>query len=431
MSPKSSWLLRWQGTINYTSISLSFWSGGVLVILLAALPFLNRSGLGTMILATGAFWVLWSMVTPLDKIDGVSSWVLILLGVSVLTTSFSPVPLAAAKGLLKLVGYLGVYALTRQLITVNICWWDRLTAALVGGSIFASTLALRQLYAPTKELAHWADPSSIAAGTVRIYGPLNNPNLLAGYLVPIIPLAAVSTLRWRGWGSRLFILVSLGFASTATLFSYSRSGWLGLLTVLSLSALFLILRGTQGWPCFQRWLLILGLMLLAIMILVITINHVDLIRIRLESILAGREDSSNNFRITVWLTAIQMISDRPWLGIGPGSEAFNIIYPLYQKTRFNALSAYSVPLEILIETGILGLIAAAGLGVAAIQRGLLNMTNKGPLELPAAASLVALGGLAVQGLTDTILYRPEVQLTAWFCLATLAQPLPKGDSSER
>jgi putative inorganic carbon (HCO3(-)) transporter len=28
--------------------------------------------------------------------------------------------------------------------------------------------------------------------------------------------------------------------------------------------------------------------------------------------------------------------------------------------------------------------------------------------------------LAVQGLTDTIFFRPEVQLSAFFCLATLA-----------
>ena len=36
---------------------------------------------------------------------------------------------------------------------------------------------------------------------------------------------------------------------------------------------------------------------------------------------------------------------------------------------------------------------------------------------PAVAVIV---GLAVQGLTDTIFFRPEVQISAFFCLATLA-----------
>ena len=35
----------------------------------------------------------------------------------------------------------------------------------------------------------------------------------------------------------------------------------------------------------------------------------------------------------------------------------------------------------------------------------------------------AIAGLLVQGATDTIFFRPEVQVIGLFCLATLAQPL--------
>jgi putative inorganic carbon (HCO3(-)) transporter len=34
--------------------------------------------------------------------------------------------------------------------------------------------------------------------------------------------------------------------------------------------------------------------------------------------------------------------------------------------------------------------------------------------------LAVIAALGVQGLTDTIFFRPEVQLIGWFCLATLA-----------
>jgi hypothetical protein len=42
------------------------------------------------------------------------------------------------------------------------------------------------------------------------------------------------------------------------------------------------------------------------------------------------------------------------------------------------------------------------------------------LNLPSLAAVAAFAGLAVQGLTDTIFFRPEVQLVALFSLATLA-----------
>jgi len=135
---------------------------------------------------------------------------------------------------------------------------------------------------------------------------------------------------------------------------------------------------------------------------------------------AGREDSSNNFRINVWLAAIDMIQARPWLGIGPGNTAFNLIYPLYQQPKFNALSAYSVPLELLVEGGVPYLLAALGLLVASLRTGLTQLKGESPWALPALGALAAIAGLGVQGITDTIFFRPEVQLTGWFCLASLA-----------
>jgi len=142
--------------------------------------------------------------------------------------------------------------------------------------------------------------------------------------------------------------------------------------------------------------------------------------VRVMSLVAGREDSSNNFRMNVWSSALKMIQDRPWIGIGPGNTAFNLIYPLYQQPKFNALSAYSIPLEWLVEAGIPGLLCGAGLFFSGMATGLAQWRSQGTLVLPALAAVAAFAGLAVQGLTDTIFFRPEVQLIALFSLATLA-----------
>ena len=79
-----------------------------------------------------------------------------------------------------------------------------------------------------------------------------------------------------------------------------------------------------------------------------------------------------------------------------------------------------MPLELLVEGGVPGLLAGLGLLIASVRAGLAQLKGESPWALPALAAIAAIAGLGVQGLTDTIFFRPEVQLTGWFCLASLA-----------
>ena len=424
-SPSVPWLLRWQGLLRnhpggQLSERLPTIAGVVLCVLMAGLPFVTRGGLSLLILASGLLWLLWALRTPPGRIGAINGWVLAVLALAVLATGFSPVPVAAAKGLLKLVSYLGVYALMRQLLASAPVWWDRIVAALLAGELLTCVIGIRQLYGDTTELARWADPNSVADGTVRIYSTLDNPNLLAGYLLPILPLAAVALLRWPSLNRRLFALASLILGSVALLFTYSRGGWLGMVAALGTISLLLVLRQTRSWPTLWRRLFPVLLLVAAVALLVLAFTHVEPLRVRVLSLFSGRQDSSNNFRINVWQSALQMIEARPWLGIGPGNTAFNLIYPLYQQPKFNALSAYSIPLELAVEAGIPGLLAGLGLLVTSLRIGLSQLRADRGIALPALAAVASIVGLGVQGITDTIFFRPEVQLIGWFCLATLA-----------
>ena len=432
--PSTPWLLRWQGWLNGASAGplgsrLPLLAGVVLCALMAGLPLVTRGGLSLLILAAGLLWLVWALCAPAGRIGGISGWLLVMLGLAVLATGFSPVPVAAFKGLLKLVSYLGVYALMRQLLAAAPQWWDRIVAALLAGELVSAVMAIRQLYGDTTELARWADPNSVADGTIRVYGPLENPNLLAGYLIPILPIALVALLRWRTLPQRLFAAASLLLGSIALFLSYSRGGWLGMLAALGAVVLLLVLRQTRHWPTLWRRLFPLLLVAGGVAVLVVAVTQIEPLRIRVMSLLAGRQDSSNNFRINVWLAAIEMIQDRPWLGIGPGNSAFNLIYPLYQQPKFNALSAYSVPLELLVEGGIPNLLAGLGLLAAAIRAGWAQLKGESAWALPALAALAAIAGLCMQGITDTIFFRPEVQLSGWFCLATLSVSRPDTGNS--
>ena len=423
--PSTPWLLRWQGLLaggqpGVLSNRLPLLAGLVLCALMAGLPLVTRGGLSLLILASGLLWLLWALRTPAGSIRPISAWLLAMLAVAVLATGFSPVPMAALKGLMKLLSYLGVYALMRQLLEAAPQWWNRIVAALLAGELASAVIAIRQLYGDTGELARWADPNSVADGTVRVYGPLENPNLLAGYLLPILPIALVALLRWRTWPQRLFAAAALALGAAALFLSYSRGGWLGMLAALGGLGLLLVLRQTRTWPPLWRRLFPVLLIAAGVALLVVAVTQIEPLRIRVMSLVAGRQDSSNNFRINVWLAVIEMIQDRPWLGIGPGNSAFNLIYPLYQQPKFNALSAYSVPLELLVEGGVPNLIAGLGLLLASLRTGLAQLKGESNWALPALAAIAAIVGLCVQGATDTIFFRPEVQLTGWFALATLS-----------
>jgi len=418
-------LLRWQGLLahqrsGWLGAHLELLAGVVLCALMAWLPQISRAGLSLLIFASGLLWVLWALRTRPGGLGAINGWLLAVLAVAVVATGFSPVPVAAFKGLMKLVSYLGVYALMRQLLATAPLWWDRITAALLAGSLLTSVLGIRQLYGDSGALARWSDANSVAQGTVRIYSSLDNPNLLGGYLLPILPLAAVALIRWSGWPQRLFALGSLGLGIVALVLTYSRGAWMGMVASLALLALLLLLRHTRSWPPLWRRLLPIVLLGGGALALVVLITQVEPLRVRVMSLVAGREDSSNNFRMNVWTSVLQMIRDRPWIGIGPGNTAFNLLYPLYQQPKFNALSAYSIPLEWLVEAGLPGLVSGAGLFLTSMRTGLGQWRGQGPLVLPCLAAVASFVGLAVQGLTDTIFFRPEVQLIALFSLATLA-----------
>ncbi len=427
-------VLRWQGLlaqqrVGWLGQQLELIAGLMLCALMAWLPQITRGGLTLLIAACGLLWLLWGLRTRPGPLGQLNGWLLAVLAVAVVATGFSPVPLAAFKGLMKLVSYLGVYALMNQLLRTAPLWWDRITAALLAGSLLTSVLGIRQLYGDAGgALARWSDANSVAQGTVRIYSTLDNPNLLGGYLLPILPLAAVAVLRWTGWLRRLYALAAFVLGVVALVLTYSRGAWMGMVASLALLGLLLSFRVTRSWPPLWRRVLPVVLLGGGALVLVVLVTQVEPLRVRVMSLVAGREDSSNNFRMNVWTSALEMVRDRPWIGIGPGNTIFNLIYPLYQQPKFNALSAYSIPLEWLVEAGVPGLITGAGLFLASMATGLRQWRLDGPMVLPSLAAVAAFVGLAIQGLTDTIFFRPEVQLIAMFSLATLSasRPLPSG-----
>jgi putative inorganic carbon (HCO3(-)) transporter len=247
---------------------------------------------------------------------------------------------------------------------------------------------------------------------------------LASYLLPAITLSIAAVFVWRGRLPKALAALMVMINCACLYFTDSRGGWIGM---VALSATFLLL--LYYWfkdylsPFWGKWLLPLVFGSLA-GLLFVALLFVEPLRLRVLSIFAGREDSSNNFRMNVWAAVMDMIRDRPLIGIGPGNEAFNKIYPLYMRPRYTALSAYSIILDTAVETGLIGLscllwliVVTVNQGVRQIHRLRVNSDSQGFWLMGAIA---AMAGILAHGCFDTVFHRPEVNTLWWLMVAIIA-----------
>lgn len=406
--------------------------------------------------------------TPLDGM------VVVFFATMVVSTAFSSLRLESLEGLLKALTFLLAYCIYRVLGQASIVseadalpQWQRwvlqhANALLCGWLVVLALVQVgigwQQSHAGVEALATWQDPGIDAQFQMtRVFGTLKpeNPNLLAGFLVSMVPVSAWAALAvWqpqtgffgrllgRRWekvlASALAILAFLALAYGVML-TGSRGGYLAIGVALLGGLLGLAHwlwytgiprwqaksfdtgRGVSVWasPRVLRLVLLVGaLVLVAGAALAVGLS--PKILHRLTSIGAGAEDSSIAYRFHVYRSCWQMLCDNWLVGIGPGNDTFKQVYGYYMVPEFNALSAYSVPFEIAIEQGVLGLLAFVGLLGGVKLQALVLLDNP---QLSFGQRLwgwvlfLAIVASVIYGLFDTIWYRPPVQLLFWFWVA--------------
>ena len=247
---------------------------------------------------------------------------------------------------------------------------------------------------------------------------LMNPNLLAGYLLPIFPLAVSASLVWKG--AARFLGIGAAIVTPICIwFTYSRGAYLGLVAVLAVYAL---LGLSLGWEHLKRsrklQLALGGGALVALGGVAARIATSPALQERIASMFTLRGHSSNSFRVNVWTGVFQMIHDHPIVGVGIGNTAFRKMYSLYMLSGFEALGAYNIFLEVMAEMGIIGLVVFTWLLVAYLARNFLTYwLGQGESRWWAVAVIAGLVGMGIMGMVDTVYYRPAIQLQFWLLLA--------------
>lgn len=411
---ESSWLMQWGEPISFILIALVF----------SLAPFIGNTLMGILLLASVAFWVLLTLTDSTGTgLTPIHLLVLLYWGIATIATAMSPVKLAAFMGWQKLTLYLLFFAgIARIIRHPQFRSW--LIAIYLNIALIVSFYGIRQWIDKVPPLATWNDPTSTQANLTRAYSFLGNPNVLGSYLLPAIALSIAAIFIWKTRATKALAVTMLITNLACLRFTDSRGAWIGFVGLIVTFLILIWLFWSPKMPKFWRnWGLYFTLGGLGT-VLILGILFIPPLRERVLSIFMGRGDSSNNFRINVWSSVINMIKDYPILGIGPGNTAFNKIYPLYMKPRFTALSAYSILLEITVETGLIGLGAFLWLLLVTFYQGihqlkrLRNTFNPEVFWLIAATSTLV--GMLAHGLFDTVWYRPDINVLWWFMVAIIA-----------
>ncbi|MBV8887964.1 MAG: IctB family putative bicarbonate transporter, partial [Chroococcidiopsidaceae cyanobacterium CP_BM_RX_35] len=365
---QSSWLFQWADLLAALLVSL----------VLGLTPFVSRELLLVLLIASASFWAMLTLADATEpEISPIHLLILLYWGIATVSTALSPVKLAALSGWVELTLYLLLFALgTRVLRSPRLRSW--LIVLYLHVALIISVYGLQQGYFGASALATWVDPESPMSHLVRVYSYLGNPNLLAGYLLSAIALSLVAVFAWSGWLPKALALTMFAVNTDCLFLTYSRGGWIGFAAMIVV--LFVLLGywlSPQLQPVRQNWSrpLLLSSLTVVLLLAAVSVVFVEPVHERVLSIFAGRGDSSNNFRINVWIAVTQMIHDHPLLGIGPGHNAFNKIYPVYQIPRFSALSAYSILLEVAVETGLIGLASFVWLLVVTLNQAVQQLVR--------------------------------------------------------
>lgn len=416
-------LLLRQKLKPYTEHSLTVkWlpnlSFGLVLLLLLTLPFAESEKSGLLVMATGAVSLLRLILLDEDLPFSSLSWlILIYVGLGVVATLASDFPLLSLYGLGKMLVYLSTYFCflvnLRTISQIRISAW-----VIIAGAIAVSLYGLWQYHIKVPPLANWDDADSEYKLT-RVYSFLGNPNLLAGYLLPTLSLTTFFYFGNLGW-RKLVLLAAFLLQLPCLYFTYSRGAWIAVVVGAGVAFICCLL---IFWHIFAKNGLFRGLLIGGVLAGVIgamaVVAKSPAMQERIFSLLRGGQHSSNNFRINVWHSALEIIRGYALTGVGLGSKVFIKVYSYYMATGFTALSTYNVLLEVWLEMGILGLLCFVGMIFAHLGRCLWGIVQEVDYSarLFMAAALTGIVGLMVHGMVDTVFYRPPVQILFWYLLA--------------
>ncbi len=300
------------------------------------------------------------------------------------------------------VGYIVAGLLSGMLFQGVVGVYQGITGRPIGLAFLTETASVRQ--------------QMVGASLVnRVQGTMGHPNTYAMYLTTVIPFALALLLSTARPAAKAVAGLALGLAGPALIFSLSRSAWVNCIAVTGI-VLGLAVRRRRISPGAASLLAGAGSMLL----LSLVAFGPDLILSRIT----GDDSGSAQSRIVLARTALAVLADHPWLGIGLNN--YMMVLPQYDAAAFITRTVvHNAYLLIAAETGLLGLAAYLGLVASLLVRAWRTVSQAiDETEWVASVGVfAAFVAFTLHSMTDYALFGSSRLLTQFWLLVGLAAGL--------
>lgn len=300
-------------------------------------------------------------------------------------------------------------------LTVNLVrstqWLHRILGALLSSGVLVAVLGITQKLL-TDTGAEYFDPVLFADIDGRVFSTLENPNMLAEYLILLIPFTVGLMLLQKR------LLHGFGFALCAALYgaclvyTWSRGAWLGALVSV---VLLLLMMGSRS----------LSRLLLCAIPAAALLHYLPETVIRRFVSIGSMTDTSIRYRVYLWQGVGDMLADYWMCGVGVGEHAFSEIYTRYALPGIeSAAHSHSLYLQLLCELGVVGLVLfvlSVGLILCRAATYLRGRSDKASRVI-VASGICAIVALLLMGVTDHIWYNYRIFYLFWIVMGlTVAQ----------
>lgn len=405
-------LLTLAAVIMMYIVLLSPETGTMLMIFI--LPFVP-----TMLLVALTAWTMFSFALKLIrgkrtlKFESFDVAVIIFMAILALGGIVSVSVMSSLKSVLVFLCFMSGYFLVVNLIN-TVERIERCVNAMLLSSLAVALYGIVQ-YVTGSADSMWQDTSMFSDISGRVVSTFTNPNVLAEYLIMMLPIAGAMVITSAKKAKRAFYPITFTILGICLIFTWSRGAWLGFIIA---AILFLLM-----WS--KKFMVVgmCGIAALPLMPLILPSNIVS----RFASI-GNLSDSSTSYRVSIWRGVVKLLDNYALSGIGVGSGAFTSVYPLYSYEGIEfALHSHSLFFQITVELGIIGLIALAVLMMLFARNTFSFFVRKDNLFLYSpddgkrfgflsAAGMCGIFGVLLQGITDYVWYDYRVFLMFWLMI---------------
>lgn len=269
-----------------------------------------------------------------------------------------------------------------------------------------------QLWYPLDTLVYQLSPVGINMEVVgnRACSTFTNPNIMAEYLVAVIPFVALYAFNRQRSRSRMIARGCLILAVGGVFFSFSRGCYLALLAI---GCVFAVANVHRLWLAFLSGFAVVALTPQAVIDRLFSIQKVKrsvapptmTTAPTAAAMAAVGADKAINERFQVWHACLQSFFDHPLLGIGAGTGNTNA---MLLSHGLNVPHAHNIVLQLLVEGGIVGLGIFAVAGFKALQTSVRLARHSGESRRSGVAILAFLAAFCVSGMVEFPLFTPKL-----------------------